>query len=73
MDFEEPTIEQLEYMVRMLNKCTDSFIFMYDINADTFIISESARKIFDFPFEKFDNALEELTRTTRRRSPTRLS
>ena len=64
MDFEEPTIEQLEYMVRMLNKCTDSFIFMYDINADTFIISESARKIFDFPFEKFDNALEELTRIT---------
>lgn len=58
------SIEQIEHILKIINKCTDNYLFMFDLNDDTYLISEQAKKIFDFPFIKFDNAMEELTRIT---------
>lgn len=62
MDFEEPSLEQLEYIIRIINQCTDAFIFMHDVNADTYMISKNALKMFDLPAERFSHAMEEIQR-----------
>jgi len=64
MENEQIGIVQLEKVIKVINQCTDNFLFMYDLSDDTFLISEHAKKIFDFPFVKFDNALEEIIRIT---------
>ena len=64
MDFEEPSLEQLEYIIKIINQCTDAFVFMYDVNADTYIISRNALRIFDFPGEKFSHAMEAIQKIT---------
>lgn len=64
MEDNDINIEQIEHILKIINKCTDNYLFMFDLNDDTYLISEQAKKIFDFPFIKFDNAMEELTRIT---------
>lgn len=51
---------QLEGIVTILNQCTDSFLFIFDLSKDTFFISPFARNIFDFPEEKLENATREI-------------
>ena len=51
---------QLEGIVTILNQCTDSFLFIFDLSKDTFFISPFARNIFDFPEEKLENATHEI-------------
>lgn len=62
MAYDEITDDQIERIIRILNQCTENFIFMFDMSADTFLISDKARQFFDFPFAKFDNATEEIMR-----------
>ena len=51
---------QLEGIITILNQCTDSFLFIFDLSKDTFFISPFARNIFNFPEEKLENATHEL-------------
>lgn len=51
---------QLEGIVTILNQCTDSFLFVFDLTKDTYFISPFARNIFNFPEEKMENATREI-------------
>ena len=51
---------QLEGLVTILNQCTDSFLFVFDLSKDTYFISSYARNIFNFPEEKIENATQEI-------------
>lgn len=51
---------QLEGIVTILNQCTDSFLYVFDLTKDTFFISAYARNLFNFPEEKLENATQEL-------------
>ena len=47
---------QLEEVVAHLNECTDAYIFIYDLKADTYTISPYVLKNFAFPSSAFNNA-----------------
>ena len=51
---------QLEGLINVLNQCTDSFLFVFDLSKDTYFISPYAKNIFNFPEEKLENATHEL-------------
>ena len=51
---------QLEGIVNILNHCTDSFLYVFDLSKDTYFISPFARNLFNFPEEKLENATHEL-------------
>ncbi|MBR4600189.1 MAG: GGDEF and EAL domain-containing protein [Treponema sp.] len=53
-------VRQLEGIVNVLNYCMDSFLFVFDLNKDTYFISPFAKNIFNFPEEKLENATQEL-------------
>ncbi len=53
-------VRQLEGIVNVLNYCTDSFLFVFDLKKDTYFISQFAKNIFNFPDEKMENATQEL-------------
>ena len=49
-------LRQLEGLFTILNQCTDSFLFVFDLSADTYFISPYAKNLFNFPEEKLENA-----------------
>lgn len=51
---------QLEGIITILNQCTDSFLYVFDLSKDTYFISPYAKNFFNFPDEKMDNATQEL-------------
>ena len=51
---------QLEGIITILNQCTDSFMFVFDLSHDTYFISPYARNTFNFPEEKMTNATQEI-------------
>ena len=53
-------MRQLEGVITILNQCTDSFLYTFDLTKDTFFISPYARNMFAFPEEKLENASHEL-------------
>jgi len=52
--------KNLEQVVNVLNQCTDSFVFIYDMTADTYLISDAALNIFNLPAASFPNATAEI-------------
>lgn len=52
------TRAQLEEVISHLNECTDAYLFIFDLHADTYYISPYALKTFDLPASKFGNASE---------------
>ena len=56
------TRHQFEIFTDILNQCTDSFVFIFDIENNAFFSSEHMVTIFDVPSSRFNNALETLTR-----------
>ncbi|MBR1402977.1 MAG: GGDEF and EAL domain-containing protein [Treponema sp.] len=59
-DLEQITSRQLEGIVHILNQCTDSFLYIFDLSHDTFFISPYAKKLFNIPDEKIENAMQEI-------------
>ena len=51
---------QLEGLITILNQCSDSYHFVFDLSKDTYFISSYARNTFNFPEEKMENATREL-------------
>ena len=51
---------QLEGLIKILNQCSDSYLFAFDLSHDTYFISHYARNLFNFPEEKIENATQEL-------------
>ena len=47
---------QLEEVLTVLSQCTDAYIFAYELESDTCLISKRALDLFDFPAERFGNA-----------------
>lgn len=60
MILERFTPQELEVIVHILNQCTDSFIFIFDLNADTYFISPFVQNFFNLPGEKIENATPEI-------------
>lgn len=56
------TRAQLEEVISHLNECTDAYLFIFDLHADTYYISPYALKTFDLPAAKFANASETILR-----------
>ncbi len=56
------SIEQLEFFAEALSKTTDSFVYIFDLKADSVYISEQAAALFNIPGRKFDHAWETLFR-----------
>ncbi|MDE6773340.1 MAG: GGDEF and EAL domain-containing protein [Treponemataceae bacterium] len=56
------TRAQLEEVISHLNECTDAYLFIFDLHADTYYISPYALKTFDLPAAKFGNASETILR-----------
>ncbi len=52
--------EEFEYIMQVLGKCTDDYMFFFDIGADYYSISERAVERFHFPASHFDNATEHI-------------
>ena len=59
-DLEHVTSRQLEGIIHILNQCTDSFLYIFDLSKDTYFISPYARKIFNIPDDKIENAVQEI-------------
>ena len=38
--------EEFEYIMRMLGKCTDDYLFFFDLDGDYYCISDEAAKRF---------------------------
>ncbi|MBQ0052216.1 MAG: GGDEF domain-containing protein [Treponema sp.] len=55
-------ISQLESVVHILNQCSDAFIFVFDLVADTIFISYTAEKFFNIDSERIENATAKITR-----------
>ena len=47
-------------IISLLENCTESFAFVYDIATDTFFVSERALAHFDFPGVQFSGAVREI-------------
>lgn len=56
------TRAQLEEIVSHLNECTDAYLFIFDLKADTYYISPYALKTFDLPASKFNDAAQMIMR-----------
>lgn len=56
------TTDQLEIFAEALSNCTDSFVYIFDLEADSVFLSEQATSIFDFPQKKFGHAKETFQR-----------
>ncbi|MBQ3670789.1 MAG: EAL domain-containing protein [Treponema sp.] len=63
-NFETFGMEQIENIVSLLNQCTDSYIFIFDLDNDIFSISSRAKDDFDFSYDKFSGAAEKLLSIT---------
>ena len=56
----EIIFSQFEYAFSVIDKCTDDYIFIYDLINDNYTISDSAVKRFPLPSSKFENVSEAL-------------
>lgn len=59
-DLENLSMKQLEGIVHILNQCTDSYVFIFDLTDDIYFISPAARNTFNLPSERIDNATQEI-------------
>lgn len=53
---------QLEFTMDILGKCTENYVFIFDLDKDVYWISENALKIFAMPSNEFGNATEIISR-----------
>jgi len=53
--------DQLNYVMSILGKCTENYVYMYDLDNDFYRISENALNTFDMPSCMFYNASEVLS------------
>lgn len=53
-------IRQLEGIVTVLNQCTDSFLFVFDLSKDIFFTSPYVCNLFNFSGERVENATQEM-------------
>jgi EAL domain-containing protein (putative c-di-GMP-specific phosphodiesterase class I)/GGDEF domain-containing protein len=51
--------KQIREIVSILEFCTDSFVFVYDIDGDVFCVSSGAIEKFSFPSARFSDALRQ--------------
>ena len=51
--------KQLEYVLTLLGKCTDEYMYIFDLQNDYYAISETAKDVFNFTETRFENASEE--------------
>lgn len=58
--FEEISIKQIENIIRVVNDCSDTFNYVFDLKNDTFYISRDVKNAFGFVSENFDNAAHEI-------------
>ena len=56
------TRSQLEEIISHLNECTDAYLFVFDLKADSYYISPYALKTFDLPASKFSDASQTILR-----------
>lgn len=63
-NFENFGMNQIENIVSLLNQCTDSYIFIFDLDNDLLSISSRAKSSFDFSCDKFSGATEKLVSLT---------
>lgn len=52
---------QFELFADILNQSTDSFVFIFDLVADTFYTAKHIANLFDIPGTRFDNAFQVLS------------
>ncbi|MCI9448051.1 MAG: EAL domain-containing protein [Lachnospiraceae bacterium] len=52
--------EEFEDVMRVFARCTDDYLFLFDLDKDEYIISEKALEKFDLPDNHFSNAGEVL-------------
>lgn len=60
--FPNITVKQLEIFKDILGQCTDSFIYVMNVEEDSISISEQSTLMFDLPSKKFFHARETLER-----------
>lgn len=48
--------EEFEDVMRVFARCTDDYLFLFDLDKDEYIISEKALEKFDLPDNHFSNA-----------------
>ncbi len=54
--FDSIELKVVEQVVNILNRCTDVYIYIYDLTGDKLLISEDILNTFDFPGASFSNA-----------------
>lgn len=50
--------KEFEYAISLISRCTEEYIFYFNITKDYYYITESALRQFDFPDNYFSNAAE---------------
>lgn len=61
-NFKDISFSSFEALVDILSDCTDSFLFLLDVENNSVFISEQAGAIFDLPGKKFYHATDILLR-----------
>ena len=61
-NFKDISFSSFEALVDILSDCTDSFLFLLDVENNSVFISEQAGAIFDLPGKKFHHATDILLR-----------
>ena len=61
-NFKDISFSTFEALVDILSYCTDSFLFLLDVENNSVFISEQAGVIFDLPGKKFYHATDILLR-----------
>lgn len=54
--------EQIKNAIEIFGKCTDDFLFLFDLTNDYYRISEAALERFELPGEQFSNVTEALSK-----------
>lgn len=53
-------LEQYKKFIMLLNPCMDDYLYVYDVQGDTYMISERALERFPFPGTEFSGVIETL-------------
>ncbi len=59
-DLENLNLKQLEGIIHILNQCSDSFIYIFNLTDDVYYISAAVKNTFNFSGERIENATHEL-------------
>ena len=54
------TLEQISAVMEVLQQCSDSYLFILDLNTDVYMVSEKATKRFPFDNTVIENSTQVL-------------